>query len=125
MTRSTTSRPDRNRHFASRAAATSAALVLLGGGVLGTSLTPVFADSGSTPKSTGCPEGYLTLSIADLLNVFPYRVPGMVDDPANGGNGDGIVCGNPLNAERSGTFCGGTCPATIYSFRDNNLTPGH
>ena len=106
-----------------RVATAAAALILATGGVVGTSVTSALADAGSTPKATGCPEGYLTLSIAWLLEQFSgYRVPGMIDDPANGGNGDGIVCGNPVAPKQEEKFCGGPCPAPIYNFRDNSVT---
>jgi hypothetical protein len=112
------------RHrYGSRTAATAAAFVLLTGGVVSASVTPVFADAGATPKVTGCPQGWLTLSIQKLGSA--YHLPSVIDDSANGGNADGMVCGNPLNAQRSETFCGGPCDVTIYSFRDNSLTPAH
>lgn len=50
----------------------------------------------ATPVQDGCPSsGQLTL-IADLLTQGDYGVPGRIDDPANGGNGDGYVCAFPL-----------------------------
>lgn len=104
-----------------------AALALAGGGVVGMSVTPVLADSGSTPVTTGCPEGMLTLSIAWLQQQSPlYHAPSVIDDPANGGNGDGVVCGNPVAPARSEKLCGGPCAVPVlYDFRDNTLTPAH
>ena len=45
-----------------------------------------------------------------------HQLPGILDDPANGGNGDGWVCAFPLPVAVQG---GGEF--TIYQFFENNL----
>src|SRR5262245_13918235 len=73
------------------------------------------------PPSNGCPtgnrasdveHGILLLAGADLAPLG-YRLPGLLDDPANGGNGDGYVCGIPLGNR---TTPHGT---QLYEFFDN------
>ena len=58
----------------------------------------------AAPPNTGCatgnrdsdqPHGILLLSVSDLT-ALGHHVPALIDDPANGGNGDGFVCGIPL-----------------------------
>lgn len=56
----------------------------------------------------------LSLAVADLA-ALGYRAPGIVDDPANGGNGDGFVCGVPSGNQ---TTPRGT---QLYLFFDNSL----
>jgi hypothetical protein len=71
----------------------------------------------ANPTQTSCPSGYQVLSVADLT-AQGYHVPAQADDPANGGNGDGLVCGLPL----PDAACGPDCPVPIfYNFLDNNL----
>jgi hypothetical protein len=74
--------------------------------------------------NTGCAEGNqntehgaLLLDVAELL-ALGYRVPGILDDPANGGNGDGFVCGVALGNKT--TPFGGQ----VYLFSDNQFFPG-
>lgn len=83
------------------------------------------AVAAQTPLETGCPAGFQTLSVATLLGLG-YRAPGQIDDPANGGNADGMICGNPINPTRAAQICGGPCSVPVlYEFRDNTLTPLH
>lgn len=78
-----------------------------------------------TPPVTGCPAGFNTLLVADLIPMG-YHVPLLIDDPANGGNGDGVVCGKPINPTRAAEICGGPCGVPVlYGFRENTLTPWH
>ena len=60
--------------------------------------------------------GMLFFSVAELA-AFGYRAPAIVDDPANGGNGDGFVCGVPVGNQ--------TTPdgRQLYLFFDNQLGP--
>jgi hypothetical protein len=82
------------------------------------------AAAAAGPPSNGCttdnrsdvPHGVLYLAVADL-SPFGYRLPGLVDDPANGGNGDGFVCGIPLGNRLTP---GGH---QLYDFFDNQLIP--
>ena len=79
------------------------------------------------PPTSGCPtdnrasdqeHGMLLLSVADLT-AQGYRAPGIIDDPANGGNGDGVICGVPqgnLTTPRD---------TQLYFFFDNTFGPAH
>jgi len=59
------------------------------------------ADPASTPVVTGCPAGYTLF----VVGTPPYRVPGFLDDPANGGNGDGYVCAHAFPDAVRDAFC--------------------
>lgn len=81
---------------------------------------------GRDPPETGCPAGYLTLSASWLESQGPYQLPARRDDPANGGNGDQLVCGKPINDPRTAKLCGTPCDVPVrYLFADDNLTPRH
>jgi hypothetical protein len=74
--------------------------------------------------NTGCTVGnqntehvHQLLVVADLL-ALGYRLPGILDDPANGGNGDLFVCG--IARGNQTTPFGGQ----IYGFIDNQFFPG-
>lgn len=77
------------------------------------------------PPTNGCAtenranevdHGMLYLSVA-VLTASGYRAPGIIDDTANGGNGDGFVCGVPQGNQ---TTPRGT---QLYFFSDNVLGP--
>ena len=79
----------------------------------------------AAPPTNGCAtenrakevdHGWLYLSVA-ALTASGYRVPALIDDPANGGNGDGFVCGVPQGNQ---TTPRGT---QLYFFSDNVLGP--
>jgi hypothetical protein len=72
----------------------------------------------TTPVQNGCPASAQLISVAYLATQGPYQLPGKLDDPANGGNGDGYVCAFPLPTAVS-TASGVTF--TIYQFFENNL----
>jgi hypothetical protein len=92
---------------------------------IGLAAAPVTSAVALTPPVSGCPAGYQTLDVATLLTIG-YRVPALLDDPANGGNGDGVVCGKPINPTRTDQLCGIPCPVPVlYGFRDNDVTPLH
>jgi hypothetical protein len=58
------------------------------------------------------------------LGQYSYRVRVVLDSPANGGNGDGVVCGKPVSpAEEEARFANETGVPIIFDFRDNNLQP--
>jgi hypothetical protein len=79
--------------------------------------TVTAAPVAANPTETGCPTAYQVLSVADLT-ALGYHLPAQLDDPANGGNGDGLVCGLPL----PDASCGPECPVPVYyNFFDNNL----
>jgi hypothetical protein len=73
----------------------------------------------ATPVETGCPASATLTSVAYLESIGPYQLPGRLDDPANGGNGDGWVCAFPL-PEAMATAHGASF--TIYQFFENTLT---
>jgi hypothetical protein len=85
----------------------------------------VASPAAAAPPSNGCAtenrtseaeQGLLSFAVADLA-ALGYRVPGLIDDPANGGNGDGFVCGVPSGNQ--------TTPdgRQLYLFFDNQLGP--
>ena len=87
------------------------------------------ADRAATPVATGCPAGYSLF----VVGTPPYGVPGFLDNPVNGGNGDGLVCAHAFpNAVRD-AFCAngrGGClleslGLPLYNFtEDNNPAEG-
>ncbi len=86
------------------------------GGLLMTA--PATGALATTPVQNGCPASSDLISVAYLESVGPYQLPARLDDPANGGNGDGWVCAFPLPeamAEAQGAAF------TIYQFHENNL----
>jgi hypothetical protein len=90
-------------------------LAAAGGLLVAAPATAAFA---STPVQNGCPASGELTSVASLEAQGPYQLPGRLDDPANGGNGDGYICAFPLPTAVSDaegvTF-------TIYQFFENNL----
>ena len=73
------------------------------------------AVAASTPVENGCPAAAELTSVAELEGSGPYQLPAILDDPTNGGNGDGWVCAFPLpDAASPGEF-------TVYQFFENNL----
>jgi len=83
--------------------------------------TPASADTptngcATENRANEVDHGMLYLSVADLT-ADGYRVPAIIDDPANGGNGDGFVCGVPQGNQ---TTPRGT---QLYFFSDNVLGP--
>lgn len=85
------------------------ALLALSGG-------PVLA---ATPVDDGCPASTELYSVAWLESQGPYGLPGRLDDPANGGNGDGLVCAFPLPAAMAEAI--GAPVPIVYQFFENNL----
>ena len=93
------------RHtFISRAITATAALLVL---------AP--AAAAATPVENGCPASTELTSVAQLEASGPYQLPGRLDDPANGGNGDGWICAFalPEQVQSEGGF-------QIYQFFENN-----
>jgi hypothetical protein len=89
-------------------------LAEVGGLLMAAPATVTFA---KTPVQNGCPASSELISVAYLESVGPYQLPGKLDDPANGGNGDGYVCGFPLPDPAFGP----AYDLTIYQFFENNL----
>jgi hypothetical protein len=98
-----------NRHIRNLAlsAVGAAALVIPTGAVLA-----------ATPVQNGCPASGTLISVAYLESQGDYHVPGRIDDPANGGNGDGWVCAFLLPDAVADAW-GSSDP--IYMFFENNL----
>lgn len=72
----------------------------------------------ATAPTDGCPRGYVAHTIEQWAALGYPHAPASVDDPANGGNGDGIVCGRELGA---GTAKQTTSGQVLYEFVDNRL----
>ena len=70
----------------------------------------------ATPVADGCPASSELISVAELEASGPYQLPRAIDDPANGGNGDGWICAFPLPDAASGGS-----GFTLYQFHENNL----
>jgi hypothetical protein len=49
----------------------------------------------ASAQKVGCAHGFTALSVADLT-AQGYLLPAATDDPANGGNGNGVICGRPI-----------------------------
>jgi len=86
-------------------------------------LIPSMATAASvpTPPETGCPSGWLLLSLNDLEDQ------GYIFGPGLDANADRYICGKPVAApvqeHACATFPGGVCPVPIiYYIRDNNVT---
>ena len=94
-----------------RALTASAAVGLL----MAASATAAFA---TTPVDNGCPASAPLTSVAALEATGPYQLPRSLDNPANGGNGDGWICAFPLPQAVSE---GQGFAFTIYQFFENNL----
>ena len=97
-----------------RALTASAAVGLL----MAASATAAFA---TTPAENGCPASAPLTSVADLEASGPYQLPAALDDPANGGNGDGNVCAFQLPESVSRAW---GVDFTIYQFFENSRTQG-
>jgi hypothetical protein len=79
-------------------------------------LPPAAAVAAATPVQNGCPASAELTSVAELEASGPYRLPGILDDPANGGNFDGWICAFPMPeaVQLAGDL-------QIYQFFENNL----
>jgi hypothetical protein len=62
------------------------------------------ADAQQTPVVTGCPAGYALFAVP-APGTSPYKMPAMLDNPANGGNGDGLVCAHQLPEAVVAAYC--------------------
>lgn len=104
------------------AAAALAAGALATAAAAGAADQPVIPYQQGDPHANGCPSGWEALLVADLA-PYGYRVPGTIDSPADGGNGDGIVCGQPWTAAEQAARLPGAEVPVIFDFADNNLPP--
>jgi hypothetical protein len=91
----------------------------LAGGVLILAGLGTTAANAATPVETGCPAGYDTVRV-DVWVALGYAGIVQLDDPANGGNGDGILCHRQLNDVQREKFCATrTCPEIVYWWVEN------
>ncbi len=91
------------------------------------------ADVSQTPVETGCPAGF-SLFAVPVPGTSPYGLPARLDDPANGGNGDGYVCALQLPIAVVAAYCNHLEPRAcrleelglpLYEFtEDNNPAQG-
>ena len=72
------------------------------------------------PQTNGCPAGFEALALSDLVPLG-YEVPSMLDATANGGNGDGIVCGHPWTAAEQAARLPNAVVPVIFDFEENSL----
>lgn len=106
-----------NPKIAAATIATTAALLMPAGAG---AFAPIPYQPGN-PTTNGCPSGWEALQVA-ALTPLGYGLPSRIDSLANGGNGDGVVCGKPVSsAEQTARFS--TETVLIFDFRDNNLQP--
>lgn len=88
------------------------------GAALGLLALPLPATAVETPVATGCPAGWELINVAEFT-AKGYRAPAFLDNPANGGNADGFVCGLAMpDAFREARFPNAPV-AVIYLFGDN------
>lgn len=76
------------------------------------------APATASPDNSGCPTGYAARTLSEWAADGYTGAPPRVDDPANGGNGDTIVCGRPLGDGISKHY---DIDFVIYQFRDNTV----
>lgn len=72
------------------------------------------------PATNGCPAGWEALQVSDLTPLG-YRLPARIDSLANGGNGDGTVCGKPFSTGEEVARTSGETVPVVFDFRDNSL----
>ncbi len=108
------------RGIAAAALAAASSLLLATAGVAAAYDQSVIPYQPGDPLTNGCPSGWEALQLSDLA-PYGYRVPFAVDSTANGGNGDGVVCGRPWTpAEMAARESGASVPV-IFDFQDNSL----
>lgn len=78
---------------------------------------PVTAEAAAAhPLVNGCPSGHDLVDVA-WATQQGYRLPAQLDDPANGGNGDGTVCGRAMGPQLTPTGL------QQYLWSDNTIGP--
>jgi len=106
--------------IAGAALAGATALVLATAGVVGASDQNVIPYQPGDPLTNGCAGGWQALELTDLT-PYGYKVPSQLDDPANGGNGDGIVCGKPMTPQEQAARFPSAAVPVVFNFVDNSL----
>lgn len=106
-----------NRLLALAVAAAAALVVVASAGAIDQSVIPY---QPGDPQTNGCPAGWEALALTALA-PYGYEVPAMLDASANGGNGDGVVCGHPWSpAEQAARLPNAVVPV-VFDFQDNGL----
>jgi hypothetical protein len=72
------------------------------------------------PALNGCPAGWEALQVSSLTPLG-YGLPAKLDATANGGNGDGTVCGQPFTPQEQAARAPGETVPVLFDFRDNSL----
>ena len=72
----------------------------------------------ATPGNDGCPSGFESRTLSEWAADGYTGAPPFVDDPANGGNGDSIVCGRALG---EGLPKHHGLDFVVYQFHDNTV----
>jgi hypothetical protein len=106
--------------IAGAALAAAAALLLASAGVVGAFDQNVIPYQPGNPLTNGCASGFEALNLVDLA-PHGYKAPSQLDDPANGGNGDGIVCGRPFTPQEQAARFPNAAVPVIFDFVDNSL----
>jgi hypothetical protein len=104
------------------ASAAAVSLLLAMAGVAGAYDQDTIPYQRGDPLTNGCPSGWEALQVTDLTDASSnYQLPGHLDATANGGNGDGVVCGKPFTPqEQAAQFPNAVVPVVFY-LRDNDL----
>jgi hypothetical protein len=84
----------------------------------GTNAALVTSASADNAPSNGCPSGYVAHTLEEWAALGHANAPRQVDSPANGGNGDDVVCGRLLG---QGTDKKNPSGGDVYEFRDDQL----
>lgn len=110
---------------------TSRTAAFLGGATLliaaTTALAPVASAAPVTPPVSGCPASAELINV-DFFTAHHYGVPAFLDNPDNGGNHNGVVCGIRINDQAAlNRFGPNGCVAHLgcFLFSDDTLTPWH
>jgi hypothetical protein len=91
--------------------------LLLAAAALVTTAVPVTAGAAAAhPLVNGCASGHEAVDVA-WATAQGYRLPAQFDDPANGGNGDGTVCGRAMGPQLTPTGL------QQYLWGENNVGP--
>lgn len=105
--------------IAAAALAAAISVLLATAGVAGAFDQTVIPFQPGDPLTNGCPSGWEALSLVDL-QLYGYHAF-LIDDPLNGGNGDGIVCGKPFAPQEQAARLPNAFVPVVFDFEDNSL----
>ena len=105
---------------AGAAIAAATALLLATAGVVGAFDQNIIPYQPGNPLTNGCAGGWEALELTNLA-PYGYKVPSQLDDPANGGNGDGTVCGKPWTPQEQAARLPDSAVPVVFDFVDNSL----